>query len=215
MPIRSTNSRFPALAGLVCALLLTAALASAQTGVPTDRSSSVGRETPGGNSNTNAGGSGVSDTSRSRSRNPLSAHRLGPLLDLGPGQHHYAGSSGLPGQVQRAEQPDQLGANLDYALAYPLHRLRAHAHDRGLCRPGGRDRQGHRQRQRAGRLLQHGFRAPGKRRGAFPCALSGALHGAADRSAHEAARGSGPGRAASGHIASRTAHRIRLRQVSA
>ncbi len=63
MPIRSTNSRFPALAGLMCALLLTAAVAAAQTGVPTNRSSSVGWETPGGDSNST--GSGTSDTSRS------------------------------------------------------------------------------------------------------------------------------------------------------
>jgi hypothetical protein len=47
MPVRRSNSLSPALYGLAWAFVLTAALAAAQTGAPTDRSSSVRWETPG------------------------------------------------------------------------------------------------------------------------------------------------------------------------
>ena len=88
------------------------------------------------------------ETTQRRCRDGVSAHSDRAVLDLRTSEHHPAGSRGVQGKVQRAEQPDELGAERNDAPADALHRLRALANDRSLCRYRRRDGQRHRECRR-------------------------------------------------------------------
>src|SRR5487761_20958 len=74
----------------------------------------------------------ISGTRRFQHGYDVSAFKFQPFLDLRPGEYYFPVASGVPVEIQRAEQPLRRGAKRDVACGHAVHGLRTNENDESL-----------------------------------------------------------------------------------